>query len=466
MHSSRLHESKGKRKWSPSREVSSSLSLRGRKRERDCPRRSYKDRRTPSPSNSPSKGSSFSSSSTSNDGYSSPIHHKRRRHDTYRAWKRSRKLQRFKEGGKSITFQTYDGYYGVIDKVLTFIQQLDAAFGGEDFTESSKLRHIAMHFTKAARQWWASLKTQDMHPWTWKLCQIAIIKQFLTEDAKDKVLTAWRGLNLEKGESIQQYINKFWDLHLKAIVFKKIDFDEKRQQYCAGLTEDVQAYVNDQKPRTIVEVIHHSKVAMKIFPTSKGAPKSFERNKKVYEREQVSKESKGNGINAKKKKKTPYEGLCKLSLEEMNVTRRKNGATSVENKLAQRLGLQTKEMETALEASGAFKGQQELPPSRGEEDDHRIDLVRGSSPPNRTPYRVSYTQQEEILTQVNELLLVQKKDGSYRANDDTPMLVNYLITRLQQDMADPTLQGEVQQQLHAYGILPTLQGEKAPKKAL
>ena len=72
----------------------------------------------------------------------------------------------------------------------------------------------------------------------------------------------------------------------------------------------------------------------------------------------------------------------------------------------------------------------ELPPSRGN-DDHRIDLIPGSSPPNRPPYRVSYAQQEEILTQVNELLekglvkpssspfcspilLVQKKDGSYR----------------------------------------------------
>ena len=72
----------------------------------------------------------------------------------------------------------------------------------------------------------------------------------------------------------------------------------------------------------------------------------------------------------------------------------------------------------------------ELPPTRGE-DDHKIELIPGSSPPNRPPYRVSYAQQEEILTQVNELVekglvrpssspfcspvfLVQKKDGSYR----------------------------------------------------
>ncbi|MCO5605765.1 hypothetical protein L7F22_059949 [Adiantum nelumboides] len=49
----------------------------------------------------------------------------------------------------------------------------------------------------------------------------------------------------------------------------------------------------------------------------------------------------------------------------------------------------------------------ELPPSRGE-DDHKIDVVPGSSPPNRPPYRVSCVQQdaqqEEILRQVNELL--------------------------------------------------------------
>ena len=73
---------------------------------------------------------------------------------------------------------------------------------------------------------------------------------------------------------------------------------------------------------------------------------------------------------------------------------------------------------------------QEVPPLRGE-DDHKIDLKHGTSPPKRPLYRVSYAQQEEILTQVNELLekglvrpslspfcllvlLVQKKDGSYR----------------------------------------------------
>ena len=71
-----------------------------------------------------------------------------------------------------------------------------------------------------------------------------------------------------------------------------------------------------------------------------------------------------------------------------------------------------------------------LLPIRGD-DDHRIELIQGSSPPNKAPYRVSMAQQEEIMAQVNELLdkgmirpssspycssvlVVQKKDGSYR----------------------------------------------------
>ncbi|MCO5550496.1 hypothetical protein L7F22_003983 [Adiantum nelumboides] len=45
----------------------------------------------------------------------------------------------------------------------------------------------------------------------------------------------------------------------------------------------------------------------------------------------------------------------------------------------------------------------ELPPKRGD-DDHMIELIPGSSPPNKPPYRVSQAQQEEIMRQVNELV--------------------------------------------------------------
>ncbi|MCO5560508.1 hypothetical protein L7F22_014123 [Adiantum nelumboides] len=75
-----------------------------------------------------------------------------------------------------------------------------------------------------------------------------------------------------------------------------------------------------------------------------------------------------------------------------------------------------------------------LPPKRGD-DDHLIELLLGSSPPNKPPYRVSQAQQKEIMRQVNKLvekgmvrlssspfcspILLQKKDGTYH------MCVNY-----------------------------------------
>ena len=112
------------------------------------------------------------------------------------------KAQKFKEGGKNVTFITYDGSYDQIDKLLNFIQQFDAIFGGEDFTESSKLRHVSMYLQKSARKWWASLKTKGIQPCTWKVCRLEMMKQFLTSNVRDDVLTAWRGLKLEKNQTI------------------------------------------------------------------------------------------------------------------------------------------------------------------------------------------------------------------------------------------------------------------------
>ena len=84
------------------------------------------------------------------------------------------------------------------------------------------------------------------------------MKQFLTDGVEDYVLIAWQGLKLKKGEPMKKYIDKFWDLHLKACVFEDIGFQEQKQQYCVGLTEDMRTCINAQKPKTIATVIHHS----------------------------------------------------------------------------------------------------------------------------------------------------------------------------------------------------------------
>ena len=86
------------------------------------------------------------------------------------AWKHSRKITKFWEGGKNVTFVTYDGTYGKTNKVLSFIQQFDATFGGEDFDESSKLRHVSMYLLKSGKKWWSSLRMAKTAPKTWKAC--------------------------------------------------------------------------------------------------------------------------------------------------------------------------------------------------------------------------------------------------------------------------------------------------------
>ena len=219
-------------------------------------------------------------------------------------------------------FLCYDGTYGHTDKVLGFIQQFDAAFGGEYFTKSSKLRHIAMYFQKSARHWWASLRTKGIAPKTWKACREAIMKQFLMENAKDDVLTSWWGLKFDKGETMQRYVDKFWDLHLKASIFKSIDFVKQKQQNCAGLPKDMKTYVNAQKPTTISEVIHHYLVAAKIFPSNKVAPKPMEKGKKGSSNDCPFKDQKSN--NNKKKDKGEYRGKNKLSPEELECYKKEN----------------------------------------------------------------------------------------------------------------------------------------------
>ncbi|MCO5562742.1 hypothetical protein L7F22_016374 [Adiantum nelumboides] len=293
-----------------------------KKEEKDTKKKKERKRSPSSPSSSPSSSSDESGGSSSRE---SPRRGHRRSHA---AWRRSNKLKKFKEGGKSISFLTYDGTFGATDKVLAFIQQFDAAFGDEGFTESSKLRHVAMHFQKSARQWWASLRANGEAPRTWKNLRVSIMKQFLSSDAKDKVLTEWRSLKLTPYESIQKYVDKFWDLHLKATVYRKIDFEEQKQQFCAGPPEDTNEYVNSQRPKTISAVIHHTMVAAKIN-FQQGAKRNLKpmEIKEKHEhkgKNQPSNSSKGNSSNNKAKEKGVYKGKNRLTSEELERYRKDN----------------------------------------------------------------------------------------------------------------------------------------------
>ncbi|MCO5581240.1 hypothetical protein L7F22_035118 [Adiantum nelumboides] len=246
--------------------------------------------------------------------------------------------RQFKEGGKNIPFLTYDGTFGAIDKVLAFIQQFDAAFGDEDFIESSKLRHIAIHFQNSARQWWANLQANGEAQRTWKALRASIMDQLFASDAKDKVLTKWRSIKLTPYESIHKYVDKFWDLHLKATVYKTIDSEEQKQQFCAGLPKDMSGYVSSQRPKSISTIIHHNMVATRINfqqGTERNLKPMETKDKQEYKGKNFSQNSsKGNSSknNNKDEEKGVFKGNNKLSPKELESYCKEKSALNVESK--------------------------------------------------------------------------------------------------------------------------------------
>ncbi|MCO5573768.1 hypothetical protein L7F22_027542 [Adiantum nelumboides] len=154
------------------------------------------------------------------------------------------------------------------------------------------------------------------------------MKQFLSSDANDKVLTKWQSLKLTPYESIHKYVYKFWDLHLKATVYKKIDFEEQKQQFCAGLPEDMNEYVNFQRPKTISAIIHHTMVAARIN-FQQGAkrnlnPMEIKEKHEHKGKNQPQNSSKGNSSNNKAKEKGVYKGKNRFTLEELERYRKDN----------------------------------------------------------------------------------------------------------------------------------------------
>ncbi|MCO5607677.1 hypothetical protein L7F22_061875 [Adiantum nelumboides] len=321
-----MHPRRRRRAPSPSpSDKRRSSSFRSSRRSDKDDKKGEKKRRKKKPSSSPpSQSSSDLENSSSSDADSQKSRKRRGHRRTHAAWKRSSTLRKFKEGGKRITFLSFDGTFGNIDKVLGFIQQFDAAFGDENFSESSKLRHVAMHLQKSARQWRASLRSKGEAPKTWKTCRVDIMKQFLSHGASDQVLTTWRSLKLEEGENIQRYVEKFWDLDLKATVYKRINFSEQKLQFCAGLPKEWREYVKAQRPRTISELLHHSMIAsnIKFQQADKGAKSKFVKEKP----QEKGRQPQGNTYkkSGKPKDKQSYQGKNRLSPEEVECYRKDN----------------------------------------------------------------------------------------------------------------------------------------------
>ncbi|MCO5580337.1 hypothetical protein L7F22_034203 [Adiantum nelumboides] len=108
----------------------------------------------------------------------------------------------------------------------------------------------------------------------------------------------------------------------------KIDFEEQNQQFCAGLPEDINEYVNSQRPKTISAVIHHTTVAARIN-FQQGAKRNLKpmEIKEKHEhkgKNQPQNSSKGNSSNNKAKEKGVYKGNNRLTPEELECYRKDN----------------------------------------------------------------------------------------------------------------------------------------------
>ena len=99
---------------------SNNLEMYSRDGKGDRGRHLQKRRRHPSPPSS-SPYSYDLEELDSSMGSSQKVHSSCKCKGTYHAWRRARELEKFK-GGKNITFLSYNGAYGKIDKVLVFVQ--------------------------------------------------------------------------------------------------------------------------------------------------------------------------------------------------------------------------------------------------------------------------------------------------------------------------------------------------------
>lgn len=119
---------------------------------------------------------------------------------------------------------------------------------------------------------------------------------------------------------MQKYVSKFWDLHLKAIVFKHIDFVEQKQ-YCAELPTNINKYVQAMNTKTILKL----DTIPLLHPKSSLPKKDTEDcNKRIFFLwEEANNNNKNNKAN--------FKGHNKLSLEELGRYEKKNRASSVVN---------------------------------------------------------------------------------------------------------------------------------------
>ncbi|MCO5561289.1 hypothetical protein L7F22_014910 [Adiantum nelumboides] len=151
------------------------------------------------------------------------------------------KPKNYKEGGQAVKFDTFHGTHDKL-KALLFLHQIDAAFAGGNFTESSKIRKAATFLKTNALQWWTSLLNQGAIPSTWVQFKQIFTPAWITNTFEVDVMTAWNQLSVVNCESLEEYNAKFWDALFPVSSFKIVSLAEKIKEYCCELQKGIIKY--------------------------------------------------------------------------------------------------------------------------------------------------------------------------------------------------------------------------------
>ena len=116
---------------------------------------------------------------------------------------------------------------------------------------------------------------------------------------------------------IQRYIVKFWDLHLKAMIYKWIEVAEKKQQFCMSFLKEIRQHVNSQSTKTILSTIYHNIVASQIYFQQGGKKNGLFKKVKENGRSKEKTSSEANASKTPKAKEKGFKGKVRLSQEDM-----------------------------------------------------------------------------------------------------------------------------------------------------
>ena len=140
---------------------------------------------------------------------------------------------------------------------------------------------------------------------------------------EDKVLTAWQSLKMMPNESIDKYIEKFWDAHLKATVYQNISWwASKSNSFWLACPTKWMSMCICNSPSLF---IHHALVASQInfnddIKPSQSKATGEQKGKGV----QTQNASKAQTVKKTKNQERGYKDKARLTLEQMEQYRKEN----------------------------------------------------------------------------------------------------------------------------------------------